>query len=328
MKGRRSSNLQSSQQSIFYYSDVVGQDDAVLRRRPDYLRRLYPSMLIEDVAYHMIPSSSHNTAFRVTLEPAGANAEKLIAAALNRDDYHTDLADATHDFFVQCAQTVMAFGEATYELVYLSNPDDGAVVEFQLVFIQPLTVTRRRGHLVQYIPAEVARARKGSRYILLAPDRIITFPLPASVQKDYGAMMEGLAFLSDHKIPDFVFQAGGDGSRRTPFDLTTHMRLEKQALAEAGRLIGWNARNLFLEETLQYYDLHRTLIFERFKVELHTILLEKVNEALTLAGQKVGFSGQLRMSGLPTLKEVEAAQTHLSIGDQPFQEILKPFQMY
>ncbi len=328
MKGRRASTLQSSQQSIFYYSDVVGQDDAVLCRRPDYLRCLYPSMLIEGVVHHLIPSSSHNTAFRVMIEPADAKAEQLIAVALNQDDYHTDLAGATHDFFVQCAQTVMAFGEATYELVYLSNPDDGAVIEFQLVFIQPLTVMRQRGQLVQYIPAEVARARKGSQYIPLAPDRIITFPLPTSVQKGFGAMMEGLAFLSNHKIPDFVFQAGDDGSRRTPFDLTAHIHLEKQALAEAGKLIGWNARDLFREETVQYYDLHRALVFERFKVELRITLLEKVNEALTLAGQKMGFSGQLRMSGLPTLKEVEEAQAHLSAGDRPFGEILKPFRMY
>ena len=328
MKGRRASNLLNSRQSIFYYSDLVGQNDAVLSRRPDYLRRLYPSMLIEDVAYHMIPSSGHNTAFRFTLEPMDAKAEKLIAAALNRNDYHKDLASATRNFLAQCAQTVMAYGEATYELVYLSNPDDGAVVEFQLAYIQPLTVMRRRDQLVQYVPAEVARARKGSQYIPLAPDRIIAFPLPASVQKGFGAMMEGLAFLSSHTIPDFAFQVGDDGSRQTPFDPAAHIHLEKQALAEAGKLIGWNARGLFREETLEYYDLHRALEFERFKIELRITLLEKVNEALTLAGQKVGFSGQLQITGLPTLKEVEAAQAHLSAGDRPFQEILKPFRMY
>ena len=328
MKGRRASNLLNSRQSIFYYSDLVGQNDAILRRRPDYHRRLYPSMLIEDVAYHMIPSSGHNTAFRVTLEPMDAKAEKLIAAALNRDDYHRDLASATRNFLVQCAQAIMAYGEANYELVYLSNRDDGVVVEFQLAYIQPLTVMRRRGQLVQYIPEEVARARKGSQYIPLEPDRIIMFPLPASVQNGFSAMMEGLAFLSNHNIPDFVFQVGDDGSRQTPFDSTAHIHLEKQALAEAGKLIGWDARGLFREETLEFYDLHRALVFERFKIELRTTLLEKVNEALTLAGQQMGFSGQLQITGLPTLKEVEAAQAHLSTGDRPFQEILKPFRMY
>jgi hypothetical protein len=328
MKGRRASNLLSSQQSIFYYSDVVGQNDALLCRRPDYLRSLYPSMLIEDVAYHIIPSSSYSTTFQVTFEPADTKAEKLIAEALNRNDYHTDLASAARNFLVQCAQTVMAYGEACYELVYLSNPDDEVVVEFQLAYIQPLTVMRRRGHLVQYIPAEVARARKGSQYIPLEPDRIITFPLPTSVQKGFSAMMEGLAFLSNHTIPDFVFQIGDDSSRQTAFDSTTHIHLEKQALAEAGKLIGWDARSLFREETLEFYDLYRALIFEQFKIELRTNLLEKANEALILAGEKMGFSGQLQISGLPTLKEVEAAQAHLLAGDRPFQEILKSFRMY
>jgi hypothetical protein len=328
MKGRRASDLLSSRQSVFYYSDIVGQDDAILCRRPDYMRRHYPSMLIEDVAYHLVPSSSHNTAFRVTFDPADVKVEKLIASALNRYAYNKDLASATHDFFVQCAQTVMGYGEATYELVYLSNPDDGAVVEFQLAYIKPLTVMGRHGQLFQYIPAEVARARKSSQYIPLAPDRIITFSLPASTQKGFGAMMEGLAFLSNHTIPDFVFEVGEDGSRKTSFDSTAHIHLEKRALAEAGKLIGWDARGLFREETLEYYDLHRALIFERFKVELRTILLEKINEALTLAGLKMGYSGQLQMSGLSTLNEVEAAQAHLTGGDRPFQEILKPFRMY
>jgi hypothetical protein len=328
MKGRRASDLLSSRQSIFYYSDLVGQNDTILRRRPNYHRLLYPSMLIDDVVHHIVPSSSHNTAFRVTLEPADAKAEQLIAAALNRDDYHTDLASATRNFFSQCAQTVMAYGEATYELVYLSNPDDETVVEFQLASIQPLTVMRRRGQLVQYIPAEVARTRSGSQYIPLEADRIITFPLPTSVQKGFSAMMEGLAFLSNHKIPDFVFQAGDDVSKQIPFDLTAHVHLEKRVLAEAGKLIGWNARGHFREEALEFYDLHRVLVFERFKIELRTILLEKVNEAFTLAGQKMGFSGQLRMSGLPALKEVEEARAHLSAGDRPFGEILKPFRMY
>jgi hypothetical protein len=328
MKGRRASNLRSSRQSIFYYSDLVGQEDAILLRRPDYFRLLYPSMLIEDVAYHIIPSSGNNTTFQITFSPANARAEALIAAALDQEGYHVDLASATHHFMESCAQTVMAYGEATYELVYLSNLDDGAVVEFKLVYIQPLTVMRRRGQLVQYIPVEVARARKGSQYIPLASDRIITFTLPASLQKGFSAMMEGLAFLSNHKLPDFVFQTGDDGSRQTSFDPTAHIHLEKQALAEAGNLIGWDARSLFQEETLQFYDLYRALAFERFKIELRTCLLERVNEALKLAGQQMGFSGQLQITGLPTIKEVEEAQAHLSAGDRQFQEILKPFRIY
>jgi hypothetical protein len=328
MKRRRASNLETSQQSIFYYSDLVGQNDEVLRRRPNYSRRLYPSMLIEDVSHHLIPYSSHTTPFQVTFEPADAKTEKLIAKALDRNDYHTGLADATRDFFVECAQTVMTFGEAAYELVFLSNPQDKSVVEFQLAFIQPLTVMWQHGQLIQYLPVELAQARKSAQYIPLAADRVITFPLPVSVQKTYRAMIAELAFLSDHKIPEFAFEAEEGGSRRTPFDFSAHVHLEKQALAEAGKPIGWNARGLFQEEALEFYELHRALLFERFKIEVRANLLEKVNEAIMLAGHEMGFSGQLRMSGLPTLKDVEEAQAHLSAGDQPFKDILKPFLMY
>ncbi len=97
------------------------------------------------------------------------------------------------------------------------------------------------------------------------------------------------------------------------------------ALAEAGKLIGWNARGLCQEQTLEYYEIYRKLLFERFKIELRTSILGTLNKGLDKAGQKLGFSGQLEIEGLPTLKDIEAAQAHLAVGDQPFREIVEPF---
>lgn len=327
MKRHQKPELHRSQQSIFYYSDLAGREDPVLRARRDYFAQLYPHMLIEDVALGIMPIGGHaeKKPFRVFVTPPDPRAEKLIAVAIARRDYSRDFADAVCDFFHDCAQTIMAFGEAVYEIVYLSQPDDGTIVGFELMFIQPRTVIRRRGKLVQYVPADVARERKVPQYVQLSPERILTFKPPAYVQGKLSHIMESLAFLSRPPLPNFALQGEGGSSKPVPYDSAAHIRVEKLALADVGKLIGWNARGLLQEETLEYYWLYRELLFERFKIELRGSILKTLNDGLDRAGRKVGFSVRLEIEGLPTLADVDAAQAHLAAGDRPFKEILEPF---
>ena len=325
MRRRQEPGLHRSQQSISYYSDSEGQGDPVLCARPDYFSQLYPDMLIEDVALLIMPigGRAEKKPFRVFVIPQDTRTEKLIAAAIDRHGDSQDFTGAVYDFFHDCAQTIMAFEEATYEIVYLSNPDDRAIVGLELMFIQPQTVFRRQGKLVQYVPADVAHERKISQYVQLLPERILTFKPPIYVQGKLGRIMESLAILNH--IPNFVLQGADDGSKPVPYDSMTHIRAQKLALSDAGKLIGWNARELFQEDILQYYSLYRELLFERFKIELRNSILETLNDGLDRVSREFGFSGRLEIEGLPTLADVEAAQAHLAAGDRPFKEILEPF---
>ena len=317
-----------SQQSIFYFPDMIEQDDKV-DSRPQYYAQLYTRMLIEDVSISLIPVGSRaREPFRVFVTPPKSKTEELIAAAITQRDYIRDLADATYDFFSKCSYTIMAYGEAIYEIVYLSKPGNGMVVGFELTPIQPLTVERRLGKLVQYVPKEVAHARKVSQYIRLSPERILTFKLPTYIQKQFNHVMQSLAFLSSNFLPDFTLSEVVSASNKVAYDMRAHLRSQKLALADAGKIIGWNARGLLQEEMVEYYFVYRQLLFERFKIELRTSILETLNEGLERAGGVIGCSGRLVIEGLPSVDDVETAQAHLASGERSFKEILEPFLRY
>lgn len=252
--------LHSSQQSVFYHS----KEDPFLRTRPDYFSQLYPHMLIEDVANTIMPIGGHSErdSFPIVVVPSNSKAQELIASALGPHDYggyrgyggYRDLAQAVWGFFHRCTITLMACGEAVYEIVFLSRPEDGAVVGFDLVRIEPTTVFYRGGKLVQYVPEDVALQHNLPRYIQLSPQRILTFQPPAYAKGKLANILESLAAVSAATFPDFAVPDVRKGSKQIPYDFTVHNHTRQLVVAEAGKLIGWNARGLLLEETLEYYQ--------------------------------------------------------------------------
>jgi hypothetical protein len=330
MTDYRRYDLERSQQSIYYPIDFMARNDPVLRSHPDYFEQLYPRMLIEDIALGIMPIGrmAGKKPFRVVVSPLNPQAEGLITRALARNEltYRDDLSEVICDFFYDCAQIICSFGEAIYELVYLAHPESGAIVEFELQGVPPRTVKSYRSKMVQYVPLEVAQRQHVAQCVELSRERILTFSFPKSIRRSaFERMLESLAVLSTPLLPEFALQGENDTATRMPFDYKMFNRSQLLALTEAGKLIGWNARGRCSEETLEYYGHYRQLLFEKFKIELRTSILGTLNEGLDKAGQKLGFSVQLEIEGLPTLKDIEAAQAHLAAGDQLFREIIEPF---
>ena len=98
------------------------------------------------------------------------------------------------------------------------------------------------------------------------------------------------------------------------------------ALAKITKDFGWDARNSFEKEALEYYLLYRYLKFEKFRIELRNSILDTLNVGLELVGKQLGFDSKILVDGLPTLDEVQASYNHLLQGDIPFSEVLEPFQ--
>ena len=113
----------------------------------------------------------------------------------------------------------------------------------------------------------------------------------------------------------------------SPFALA--FRYSQQlALAEAGKSIGWNARGLFNENMLEFYQLKRFLLFERFKIDFRTSILATLNNGLRLAGKEMGFTAKINVQGVPTIPDIEKANSELESGSKPFGDIIKPFLNY
>jgi len=249
----------------------------------------------------------------------------MVKEAVDRRGNSYTLEAAVYDFFQDCAQSIMAYEKAIFEIVYTSREGDRNPVGFELVSTPPGSVFCRLGKWKQSIPADYAKGKALPRTIALPAENIIVFEQPVYVRKKIGGIMESLAFLSGDLFPSFTLEATDEESNRVPYNPMELIRSRRLAMADAGKLIGWNARGTFNDQTLEYYQLHRFLLLKKFQIELRNSIHSTLNEVIDRAGAKLGFSGHLEIEGLSTLVEVETAQKHLALGDCPFKDIIAPF---
>ncbi len=294
----------------------VSRDEA--RERRDYFHKMYPHMLIEDVSVGIMPigGRTERREFEAHLVPRVQAAEVLVAEALGRG-HERDLGAAVCDFVRECAQVVMAYGCGLYEIVYLSEAAGSSPSDFRLELIQPGTVVRRGSGFVQHVPAVVAHERGLAEYLTLPADRLLNFEPKVYREQKVKEALESLAVLSEQPIPDFALQQKAN----VPFEFAAYERSQKEALAAATRAIGWNARGLLQKEPLEHYWMQRHLTFEEFKIQLRDEILATLREGLERIGRVMGLSGELEVSGLPTIADVARARAALMEGEGTFKEI-------
>jgi len=330
MKRKRRTNLERSQDSVAYVPDAVLKNRTNISNRSEYLDKFYARMFIEDVKLGIMPFGGRTSKnqFLVSLEPSNSEAQQIVEAALSPGEYRNGLTSEVCDFVAQCAVELLLFDTSTYEIVYLSEEEAGKLVGFEFVRINPITLFRRGNVLRQVLPDELATKLGKPGYTEFKPERILVFKLPTNIQGKIGPLMKSLAVLSPPTMPDFFMNELASGSRDTPYDAKAHIHMHKVALANATKLFGWNARLMVLGESLEYYFVHRSLLFEQFKIELRETILETLNEGVNRAGGQLGFQAQIRVTGLPSMIDVSTAFDHLQKGDIPFVDILEPFRGY
>ncbi len=302
-----------------------------LKSFPNYFRYLFPGQLINDVRNTIMPIGglAGKKNFSARIIPEDKKIEKLVKDALPGRGSYGDLKESISGFFGDCAQTMMSYEKAVWEIAYLSEVEDETFVKFDFIFISPETIIRRRGKLIQYVPKKIAEELDCSQYIELIPENILIFELPGYVKKKFRNIMDSLVALSDIGMPDFYRQSiMSHKPKQTFYDPEKHIEKQKLALAYATRTIGWNARNWLKDDMLDFYYLHRRLLFEKFKIDLRNEILDTFNKGLEIAGEKLNFNAKLVIEGLPTLEDVYDAQAHLQSGDVPLGKILDPFSFY
>ncbi len=330
MRDREYANLKRLQQSVRYYSDLEGRDDPRLRARPRYHEHPYTHMLIDDISLAIIPFPSaarRNAKYQASIVPENPELEEVVSYALSDPRSRgRDLVGALYDFVTEAARMIAGYGEAICEIVYLLEPETDEPLAFDFSFIQPLTVYRRRGELVQYIPAGVVSELGIAQHVTLSPDCVLFFYLPKTVRREWAGIMD---ILVPMKLvpPDFSLPAFGTGAPRVPFDLDSHHHTRRLLIMKSVRDIGWNARQYPQDGFLEYYWLHRYLLFERFRIEIRESIIATLNEGLSRVGAKLGLTGQIQIDGLPTLEDVERAQEHLRNGDRSVEDIMAPFKL-
>ncbi len=327
MRRKRQEDVKRSQESVSYIPDDILKNRTDIADRAKYYDEFYPHMFIEDVKLRIMPigGRASKKEFNISLEPPDPKAQKIVENAISPDRYHHELAGIICDFVADCAVYLLIYETITYEIVYLSEPKNGKMVGFELVQINPFTLVQRGNSLSQFLPDEHVKQLSGRRYIELKPERTLTFKLPVNIQGKMDQIMESMRILS-LTSPDFFMKELVAGFRKTPYDVTTHHHLRNVALAKITKDFGWDARNSFEKEALEYYLIYRYLKFERFRIELRNSILDTLNAGLELVGKQLGFNTKILINGLPTLDDVQTTYNHLTKGDIPFGEILEPFQ--
>jgi hypothetical protein len=329
MRRRNTDDLISSQKTIAYNPYSAETENWMLRQHERLFEGLQSHMLIEDITAQVMPFSgwSRKQLFRAEIVPESPAVASIVASALKARDGgpNDDLQSAVCDFVRDCAQSMATFGEAVYELVYKSHRESHEIVAFQFESVHPFTVRPRGRGFVQLVPQTLAERRNVPLSIALRADEILVFQLPTPLRGQLEGTMKSLALLSEQLVPEFVMSNFAEAAPRFHYDSTDQLHSHKLALAEAGKAIGWNARGLAGDDMLEFYSLRRQLSFERFKVELRNSIVDTLNKGLRIAGERMRFEGQVRIDGLPAIRDVEDAISQLEAGSKPFGEILKPF---
>jgi len=307
----------------YYYYDYYSLDekDPIRESFPSYDESFYPGMFIQDVMMSIIPYSQSKWALKAFIEPANDKIENLIINAISTEThYRTDLNEELKDFIPKCAHNMLAFGESVYEIVYFSDVKTNEIKKFILVRVPPKTLHWHDDKLMQYIPKKIAKELNKPQYVELSTENIMFFKPSGYFQ--WENIMKQLELLSISPVPSFVFDTEG---RRIPYDFDKQVYTRKLAVAETIKTIGWNARSSFQDEILEYYELHMNLLFQKFLIRLRNDIIDNLNKCLLNIGNKVGFSVELKIEGLPKLEDVNKIENHLKSGSMNFNDIRNSF---
>jgi len=322
MKKKSESGLTSSQKSVPFYNDA----DLRLNDKSRYYYAAETSMLIDDVQLLVlrIPKRAKE-GYEIKLSASDPRVEALIINAIESRYGRNELTHSVYEFSKQCAGVLIAYGQAAYEIVYLST-SDGKIDSFRLSPIAPSGFIAKKGKFQQYQVTPIADGTKLRKQLVDLPaDSVLLFELPENVRAGHDQMMQSLAFAGENFIPEFALP--NMVKPTVPFSLDDFSLSRNIAVAKATQQIGWNARNYGTEYRFEHYVWHRQLIFYKFLCNLREGILRTLNEGLTRVGERMGFRAELSFENLPSADDVDAALKKLHDGDlKTFSEVLDPFR--
>jgi hypothetical protein len=206
----------------------------------------------------------------------------------------------------------------------LEKPDEERIASFELVPVPEEQILRRRGRSFQIVPPDIASERGTGTLIQFDDEDLVTIEAPLTFRKGLQELRNGLFRLGKFPLTGLILEAS---QNNIPYDLKAHERAKKLAIVDVVRPIGWNVRGEFNDCVVSYYWIQREILFERFKIELREAILAGVNELLRRVGGKLGFEAQLKVDGLPTVKDTEEARTKLASGEIAFTDVMDVFRL-
>jgi hypothetical protein len=308
--------MASTRKSRGFFVDAV--PDSRLRER--YTRAVRNSagdgwMFVEDVKNSLLPSPGHHP-WRA--EFTGPGGEQVTAWVSAGDPRGGDLTRAIHRVFQQAAGLLLTRDEAVYEIELLHHVSQpSAISAVRLHLIPPGSYERRDAGPVQILPREWVPGG----VIALDPELLIEFHLDASMRRMLSELFVILpeSGKADQRMAALIKSDLGPNAKPEVRKLIT---MKRRILLAATAQVGWNARELFSEDTLDPYSAWRYLQFLEFRIGLRDGLLGQANEALQRLAPRIGLTTELTLINVPTKAQLTQARDDLVSGRQTISEII------
>jgi hypothetical protein len=290
------------------------------------LRDFYMNMFMEDTSSGILPigTGKRKKGAKVELVPPSRSVERLVIEAISRDlyGYRSDLTGAVAEFFRLCSATICADDEATHEIVYLEDRQAEKEVAFELVPIPQEQLIRRFGRTFQIVSPEAASELGVPSRIRLPDEGLLRFRAPVPFRNALRRMRRGLFRLGERPLIGMAMEVA-EGKRQ--YDVHAHERARRLALLDTVKVIGWTARGDLRQNVLSFYWIQMEILFHRFKIELRDTILATLNDGIARAGKKIGFEGELKICGMPTVRDTLEASEKLKSGQIAFTEVMDAF---
>jgi hypothetical protein len=172
-------------------------------------------------------------------------------------------------------------------------------------------------------------SRRGTTAIVLGgSDRVFRVSLPAGLRELHRTALR-LADLGENQFPAFMIPAPDASSASSaPYDFDRFKRTELLAVASVTRHTGWYARGTFSEYETEFYFMKRRLRLLRFLQQLRTFIFETANQIIARAGAEIGFQARIVPGGLPSLVDIEEAESMLDRGELSVNSLFDRFSLY
>lgn len=309
--------------SVPTWGELSDRRSARLRRPLRRAETFYGSMLFQDARTSVLPYRiGEHPRFAVRLDPdPGQSANDQIIEGLGEDSWR-GLEDAVDHWIREAAAVVALCGRVAYEIVYLLEADSRDPVGFHLHLVPPGLYYRRWGRGRQYVPPSDGERR--GRVVRLPSERLLVAEFPARRRRQLKRALAVLDVASGFTSRSTDLAATAM-NQQLAYDFTAHRQMHEIAVARAASVFGWDARRTSDERKLEPYRVWGYIQAERFKLELRSILLDGLNDALEKVGNRLGWNSRIVIDGLPDFSDIRQAEQDLASGARGIDAILHRF---
>jgi hypothetical protein len=307
--------VSSSRKSHYFYP----HDDLRLRERMRAAlpyEGYYTNMFFDDLQAVVPFSMGRSPEQQVRIEASDQReSARLITEALQGPRGWPGVSDAVRNFVVQSARFAAFAKSCDYEVVYFQSEDAERPTGFRLALIQPGTLDRVGGSLVQIVPRTLGDlvSPDGWNYVLLDQAQVVSITFPPAYQNPVGNLVSFLLAANAEQRREFSLMESSVLGRAS-YDFEEHKRRQSEAFARETSIIGWNVRGLHDRGQLEPFQAWRNLKFWQFKIAVRDAILDQLNAIFRHVGSSMGLDAQVSWIGLPGVRDVPVAYEDFESG--------------